>query len=225
MNDYIKKYLYENIDLKYKEFSKSLLPSDTKVLGVRLPLLRKLAKEISLVDYSWYLENASDDTFEEIMLQGMVIGNLKTSFEVITNYIDKFIPKINNWSVCDSFVSSLKITKKYKKEMFEYIRKYSFSSEYGTRFMLVMFTNYYVDIDYLPSIFNIINSFEIKDYYVKMAVAWLLSICYINYEELTIKYLKKCKLDDFTYNKALQKITESKRVSLDKKKEISNMKR
>lgn len=225
MNDYIKKYLYENIDLKYKEFSKSLLPSDTNILGVRLPLLRKLAKEISLGDYSWYLENASDDTFEEIMLQGMVIGNLKTSFEVITNYIDKFIPKINNWSVCDSFVSSLKITKKYKKEMFEYIRKYSFSSEYGTRFMLVMFTNYYVDIDYLPSIFNIINSFEIKDYYVKMAVAWLLSICYINYEELTIKYLKKCKLDAFTYNKALQKITESKRVSLDKKKEISNMKR
>ena len=221
----VKKYLNDNIDLKYREFSLGLLPTDTNILGVRMPILRRLSKQIAVTDYKTYLQNACSDTHEEIMLQGMVIGNIDVSFDELTNYIENFIPKINNWSICDSFVASLRLTKKYKSDMFEYIKKYINSSEYSIRFMLVMFIWYYADLEYLNEIFSIIDKIESDKYYVKMAIAWLLSSLFIKYEDYTLDYLKKTKIDNFTYNKTIQKIIESKQINEEKKEHLKKMKR
>lgn len=225
MKNDIKKYLNDNIDLKYRNFQLGLLPKDTNILGVRMPILRKLAKKISLGDYKSYLKDSSINTYEEIMLQGMAIGNLDISFDELVNYIDDFVPKIDNWAICDSFVASLKLTKRYKSDMFNYIKKYIDSSEFGIRFMLVMLIWYYIDIEYLNSIFSIIDEVKSDKYYVKMAISWLISIMYIKYEKETLDYLKTTKIDDFTYNKSIQKIIESKQVSDIKKESLANMKR
>lgn len=225
MKNDIKKYLNDNIDLKYRNFQLGLLPKDTNILGVRMPILRKLAKKVSLGDYKSYLKDSSINTYEEIMLQGMVIGNLDISFDELVSYIDGFVPKINNWAICDSFVASLKLTKRYKSDMFNYIKKYIDSSEFGIRFMLVMLIWYYIDIEYLSSIFSIIDEIKSDKYYVKMAISWLISSFYIKYENETLEYLKTTKIDDFTYNKSIQKIVESKQVSNRKKEILSSMKR
>jgi hypothetical protein len=62
-------------------------------------------------------------------------------------------------------------------------------------------------------------------YYVKMAAAWAISLCYIKFPRITMDYLQNSSLDDFTYNKALQKIIESYQVNQDTKKIIRSMKR
>lgn len=89
----------------------------------------------------------------------------------------------------------------------------------------VLLLNYYIEEEYINDIFDMINKYNSNDYYVQMSVAWLISICYVKYKEKTLKYLENKELDNFTYNKALQKIIESKRVTKEEKNIIRNMKR
>ena len=111
MEKTIKQQLLELADEKYRQFSSALIPNISHVLGVRLPELRKLAKKIAREDWKAYIQQAESEYFEEIMLQGMVIGYVKTDIDEILRYVADFVPKIDNWSVCDSFCTGLKFTK------------------------------------------------------------------------------------------------------------------
>ena len=126
----------------YKKFSASLLPGVDKVLGVRLPQLRKLAGRIAAGDWQRYLA-AEPDYFEEIMLQGMVIGAVKVTPEERLQYMADFIPKINSWSVCDSFCSGLKFTNKNQELVWNFLQPYLHSGkEYQIRFEVIMMMDY-----------------------------------------------------------------------------------
>ncbi len=222
----IKQLINDNIDTKYRDFSLKLLPNVNNVLGVRIPVLRKIAKEISKDNYFEFLDNYEKKSFEEIMLEGLVIGNLKCSKEIIVSYIDRFIPKINNWSICDAFCASLKIVNTDKDYFFNYLLKFKKSKkEFELRFMLVMFLDYYIDKKYINKIFKIIDNIKNSDYYVKMAIAWLLSMCYIKYKEETFEFLKNCNLDNWTYNKTIQKIIESRQIDHKEKEFLKKIKR
>lgn len=225
-NNDILDFLIQNKDEKYKTFSSSLIPNGHELIGVKLPTLRNLAKKISKeCNVEKYLNNANSNYFEEIMLQGLVIGYYNSDIQNIINLCCNFIPKIDNWSICDSFCNSLKISKEHPSEMLNYISRYIKSDKtYEIRFLLVMLLNYYVSKQYLNIIFEILEKVKKDDYYVKMAAAWLISICYIKFPDETLNYLKNCKLDKFTYNKSLQKILESYRVSEQDKKIIKTMK-
>ena len=111
MNKKIREEIFELIDEDYKKFSSSLLPNINNILGVRLPELRKLAKKVAKDDWRKFIATANNQYFEEIMLEGMVLGYVKTNIEEILLYVAEFIPKIDNWSVCDSFCGGLKFTK------------------------------------------------------------------------------------------------------------------
>ena len=189
------------------------------ILGVRVPILRdyakKLAKEYEIHDLLTYIDN---EYYEEIMLQGMLIGleNDKDKNKVknkdirnikhILKDIEEFVPKIDNWAVCDGFCTGLKITKKHKKEMWDFLQKYVTSDkEFEIRFGIVMILDYYITEEYLEKDFSIFDDIKSDQYYVQMAVAWAISICLIKFYDKTIEYLKHAKIDKFTYNKALQK--------------------
>lgn len=222
----IKELLLEMSEEEYRKFSSSLTPGKDNILGVRLPNLRKLAVRIAKDDWRAYLSEATTDTFEEVMLQGMVIGYVKEGLEVMLKLVSDFIPLIDNWSVCDSFCSGLKFTNKYREQVWEFLRPYLESDqEFELRFGLVMLLNYYVLPEYAPKAFNYFDLIHHEGYYVKMAVAWAISIYYIKLPELTLGYLKNCCLDDFTYNKALQKVRESLRVKDEEKDMIKKLKR
>lgn len=225
-NTEIRKRIEELADEKYKEFHGGLCPEVNGIIGVRVPLLRNIAKEIVKNDWKTYLDNAVDNSYEEIMLQGMVIGLSEMNLEEFKYYLEKFIPKINNWAVCDTTIAGLKLTKKYPKEMWEFIQKYLKSEkEFEIRFAIVMMLDFYITEDYIDEVLKILNNIKHPGYYVKMAVAWAISICFIKHQEKTMKLLQNNRLDDFTYNKALQKITESYRVDKRTKTKIRNMKR
>lgn len=219
-------YIKSLKDIKYIGFQEKIIPGVKDLIGVRIPYLRKISKDISKGNWRDYLEISKDDYFEEIVLQGMVIGNMKVEFFELEGYIRKFVPKINNWSICDTFCSGLKQTKKYKENMFEFLKQYLYSKNpWEVRFSVVMMLEYFVDDDYIDEIFKYCNDIDSDEYYVKMAIAWLISVCFVKFEEKTMIYLISNELDNFTYNKALQKIIESNRVDKDTKDLIRSMKR
>lgn len=227
MNEKIREELLKLSEEKYREFSSRLIPGVDNILGVRLLYLRKIAKSIAKKDWREYLKSANNTYFEEVMLQGMVIGYVKDSnIEEILVYIKNFIPKINNWSVCDSFCSGLKITNKNKEIVWEFLKKYlSSEKEYEVRFAVVMLLNYYIDEEYIRKVLKELDKVNHDGYYVKMAVAWAVSMCYVKFEDITLEYLNNNNLDDFTYNKSLQKICESLKIDNERKVLIKSMKR
>lgn len=222
--------LQEQREEKYRQFQKRLIPNRTDILGVRIPTLRKIAAQIVRGDAVGYFELAETASFEEILLRGFIIGRLKVNKEQtivdIIQRIEQFIPYISDWETCDTFCSSLKITKDYPSEIFELlIRLHNCKDEFTIRFVYVMLLNYYIVLEYLPIIFQWCEE-EIEDsYYAKMAMAWLLSICYIKYREETREYLLHCNLTKWVYDKTIQKIIESNQISEEEKKIVRSWKK
>lgn len=226
MQKNIKQQLATLAEEEYRIFSSGLLPNTDNVLGVRLPLLRQIAKQLAADNWQEYLQTAQDSTFEEIMLQGMVIGYVKCPFAERLLHIQNFVPKINNWSICDSFCVGLKFANKHPEEVWNFLQPYfSSKQEFDIRFAVVMLLTYYIQDTYIDEVLNILDYVQHDGYYVKMAVAWAISICYVKLPQRTMIYLKDNHLDDFTYNKALQKIRESLKVDKETKKLIRAMKR
>lgn len=226
MEKTIRKQIFELADEEYKIFLSKLCPNNHNIVGVRLPLLRKLAKEIAKSNWREYIKSAEEEYYEEIMLQGMVLGYIKAEVEEILNYVTEFIPKIDNWGVCDSFCSGLKFTKRNKERVWDYLQPYLHSKqEFEIRFGVVMLLDFYIEENYLDRVLQLLDSAKHDGYYVKMAVAWAVSSCYIKFPEKTMEYLKNNTLDNFTYNKALQKITESLQIDKEIKALIRSMKR
>lgn len=225
----IKEELKKIVDEKYKEFHLSLCPGVNNILGIRVPVLRNLAKELNKkYNIKELFEKIDDEYYEEIMLKGMIIGlNKNLEWELIKKYIKEFVPKIDNWAICDTFCAGLKITLKNKEEMWNLINEYLKSNkEFEVRFAIVMILDYYIDIKYLQKDFEIFNSIKLDKYYVKMAIAWAISICLIKYYKETINYLiNESKIDDWTYNKAIQKTIESYRIIDERKEELRKMKK
>ena len=205
----IKNQLYKYQDIKYQQFVSNLLPNVNNIIGVKIPILRKLSKKYTL-------EDLTDDTFEEIMLQGFIIGNEKDINKVLEQ-LEIFIPKINNWSLCDSTVSSLKITKKNQEIMFNFIIKYVNGSEFKKRFLLVMLLNYYLDDNYINKVIDIILSIKITGYYDMMALSWLISKMYINYKNEVIEIFKNKNISDEVANKSISKINDSYQIKSEDK--------
>ena len=122
----IRKELKALADPKYRKFHSYLLPGTDNILGVRIPQLRTMAKEIIKKD-DWrpFVETANTNYYEETMLQGMIIGLAKMNLDEQINYISLFIPRINNWAVCDIFSSELKTAvRKGEETVWQFIQPY-----------------------------------------------------------------------------------------------------
>ncbi len=223
---FIRNELNSLADEEYKKFHSGLCPNNDNILGVRIPDLRKIAKEISKGDWRSFLKENKNEYYEETMLEGFIIGYSKMKLEERFELLSKFIPKIDNWAVCDCSCSTFKFVQKNKKEMWEFIKTYLKSSkEFELRFAIIIILDYYLTDEYIDDVFEIFDNVKKEEYYVKMAIAWTLQVAYVKYKEKTIKYLQNNQLDDFTYNKAIQKMIESNRVSKEEKDELKKMKR
>lgn len=226
MEEEIRKDLFNMQDKKYKEFHSSLSPNVDNIIGVRVPVLRNYAKEL-IKKYKQEEIKIGDKYYEELLLQGMIIGlQNKENIENVIVKVNKFVPKINSWGVCDTFCAGLKISKKYQKEMFKVIEKYLKSNkEYELRFAIVMLLDYYINDEYIDTVLKTLNKIKSDKYYVQMANAWAISICLVKYYEKTVEFLGNCNLDNFTYNKAIQKAIESYRITDKQKENLRKMKR
>ena len=215
-------------DKKYKEFHSSLCPGTDNIIGVRIPVLRNYAKKLSKEEYfKEYISFNKTIYYEEVMLQGMLIGFIKNiDIKEVLELIKSFVPKIDNWAVCDIFCAGLKVVNKNKEIFWNFIQKYLRSKkEFELRFAIVMILDYFIDEQHINEVLNIFDNIKHEGYYVKMAVAWAISVAFVKFPKITINYLKQNNIDDWTYNKSLQKITESLRVTKKVKEKIKSMKR
>ncbi len=222
----IRKKLEKESDEKFQLFTSALIPNIDNVLGVRTPILRKIAKELYKSGEFPILFEKPAKYMEENMLKGMIIGLFKKSAKEVLYYVRDFVPAIDNWAVCDCFCSGLKMTKDNLSLAWDFIQPYFQSGkEFEIRFAYVMLLNYYLKDEYIDKVLMLVDEFKDNRYYAQMAVAWLVSICYIKYPQKTENYLKKSKLDTWTYNKSIQKICESLKIDKQTKERLKLMKR
>ncbi|MDE6374757.1 MAG: DNA alkylation repair protein [Alistipes sp.] len=225
MNPTLREQLFELADPRYRDFNASLTPGAGRMIGVRLPQLRSIAREIARGDWREWLEEAEEEYFEERMLQGLVIGYAKCPPDEKLRLTERFIPKIDNWAVCDCCCWRLKSAE--RDPMWRFILpRFRSSGEFEVRFAVVMALSNFIDEEHIELLLELLGSVRHEGYYVRMGVAWAISVCYVKFPRRTHAWLEAgCPLEDWTYNKALQKILESYRVSDDDKAVIRTMKR
>lgn len=207
----------------YRSFQTRLCPGTDHILGVRVPTLRKYAKEL-LYQYpaEVLLSKIGTQWYEEVLLRGLIIAfDRNAVWEVTWRRVTEFVPLIDNWAICDLFCSSLKRVSRHRAEVFPCIQSYlTAEEEFSVRFALVLLLNYYIEPDTLEAVFHAVCKVRHEGYYVKMAVAWLLSICLVKQYERTIVFLRTTSLDSWTRRKAIQKARESRRLSAEQKNRL-----
>ncbi len=209
------------INNSHKEFSDRLIPN-SNILGIKNGDLRLIAKEyINNNDYS--ILDRKLDYHEEKMVYMYMLSYMKDP-NLIYKYLDKMVPEINNWAVCDCLMN-IKIIRKNRDLFYKFIEKYKNSDkEFEVRFVLIMLFHY-MDSKYLSNIFEIIESVKTNDYYSRMGLAWLIAECFIKFRDYTYNRFKDLKIDDFSYNKAISKICDSYRVSDSDKEALKKIRR
>lgn len=210
-------------DEGYREFTAKLIPGCDTIIGVRMPALRAISKEIIRGDWRAFLAEPGPYRHEEKILMSLVISNAIMDMDERLAHLERFVPLIDNWAVCDSII--IKRDKDEMEMLWNFaLRYFDRPGEYEKRFAAVMMMRF-IDDDHIDRVLRELTHVRHDGYYLRMGVAWALSFCYIAYPERTLKAMEEGDLDTFTYNKTLQKITESLKVDKDTKRFIRSLKR
>ena len=202
-------------DEKYRDFSKTLVRTSYPVIGIRLPVLRAYADTLLKEDSSPVFMNAS---YEEVLIHGIYIAKKKMPFAQKIKEIEDYLPLIDSWGICDSFVSSIKEIKKHKEEYFPYLLKYlSSHEEFIQRYAFVVLLNYYVEERWYEKLIQIIKEEQYQGYYSQMASAWLLSYLFMKFFDQTLSFVKEEEIDPFVLKKGIRKALDSYRLNKEQK--------
>lgn len=216
-------YLYSLEDIKYRDFSKKITPGEFTMIGIRIPRLREISKEIYKSDYTTFLKLDDHNIFEVRLLKGFVIAQIK-DLNLFRNYFDEFLSYINNWAICDSFLSSAKIIRKDRDYFFQKASNLLINkNEFENRVAFVLLLNYFVTEDYIYRLIDLIDGYRSDKYYANMALGWLLSIMYIKFRDITTAYLLKANLSSLVKKITFSKIRDSYRVTKDEKENLKKM--
>ncbi|MBQ5812194.1 DNA alkylation repair protein [Candidatus Saccharibacteria bacterium] len=209
---------------EYREFVRKGIPCERPILGVRIPIVRSVVNMVPREMFDEFLK-VSPVAVEEVLARGMVICRL--SYNEMLGWFDSQIDYIDNWCTCDIFCSGLKkVILKHRAEFLdlkveELLRN---DNEFAVRVGLVILKSSYMEFDYLAMIFDRVEMLARREeYYIRMAIAWLVAECFIKFPEETLAYLKASKLPKWTYNKTISKICDSYRVDEDAKKMLRKM--
>lgn len=206
------KYLLSLQDLQYKEFHSKLTTTKYEIIGIRVPIMKRIAKEILKTDIEEFFSLVSNKYYEEVFIEGIVLSS--SNEEVIDKYLMKFIDKIDNWAIVDSFCSNLKIVnKKMGKYWMYFTGLIDPKNEFQTRVSIVIMMNYYLCDNYIDRVLYIVSNIHSDKYYINMAISWLLSVAIIKYPEKVKELLQSRKISKFVQNKTISKIQDSYRIS------------
>lgn len=228
MNNLINQKLYALGESDYKEFNQKIIPTQYDIIGIRMPALKKLAKEIATdPKLESFLQNAEFITYEHILLYGLVLGSLKKpSLEIVFRYLDPIIFRFDNWAHVDTIISSLKVFQKYPDETLEhFLTLKTHEGEFTKRVFVIVLMDYFMTDTHIDVALKHLSEVPQGQYYVDMAIAWALSYGLIKHYDKTIRLLKQPVFSKFVHNKAIQKARESYRITPEVKELLNNMKR
>lgn len=213
MEERIRKELLSLADPDYAAFVGKLIPQEEHLLGVRLPFLRRIARELCKADWKRVLSCGADLYFEEIMLRGMVIAGAPMPVEERLRYTTEYLPQIRNWSICDSFCVSFKDVKKNRQIYLDFLTPLlADEREFAVRFAEVMLLDHFAEPEFVPTLLGLYGSVRHLGTYVKMGCAWGIATCCAASPEVTERWLLQADLDRETFLLALKKISESFRT-------------
>lgn len=203
----------------------AILNTKQYVYGLRMADIRSLAKSILKSDYMSFLKIAKNDSYEETLIQGLVIAGVK-DLEVQQKLLTEWIKNVDNWSACDSVVSTLKTLKisKEKNKLFDGYKSLCFSSgEFTARLGIIVLMSCYLSEEFIDEILNMCKQVTNDKYYVQMGLAWLLSFAFIKFKDKTYMLLNQKILPKFVQNKAICKCRDSYQVSSEDKQKLKNL--
>lgn len=222
----IRGMLFENQDLEYRDFNSKLIPNIDKdrIIGVRMPIIRKMAKDIYDNEYvEEFLYELPHKYQEENILHGIILTLRYKNIDILLDKLDMFLPYMDNWAVTD--VISPKLFKKYPDKVYDKIKEWINSrDEYTIRFGVVTLLQFYLDDNFELEILELVSKINSDYFYVNMAISWFYSFALIKQYDSTIKYFEDKKLDVWIHNKSLQKALESYRISKDRKEYLRSLK-
>ena len=218
--------LFELKDEKYAEFHSRLIPNipREKIIGVRVPDMRKLAKEYSKNEESkLFLNDLPHKYYDENLLHRMLISEIK-DYDKCINELDKFLPYVDNWAVCDT--NSPKVFKNNREKLLVKIKIWISSKEtYVCRFGILMLMKHFLDDDFKSEYLGTVANIKSDEYYLKMMIAWFFATALSKHWNETIVYLEREKLDVWVHNKTIQKARESYGITTQQKEYLKSLKR
>lgn len=212
-------------DKDYARFQIKLTPGvkEESVIGVRVPLLRTLAKKlVKEKEYEAFLNELPHEYYDENMLHSLIISEIK-NYDECLKYIDAFLPYVDNWAVCD--IMSPKVLKKDLDKTICKIKEWIKSKEtYTSRFGIEMLMSFYLDEHFKEDYLKMVAEVKSDEYYLKMMIAWYFATALAKKWDSSIKYIEDKKLDIWTHNKTIQKATESYRIKDEDKAYLRSLK-
>ncbi len=212
-------------DEKYREFSLKITPNMGKSVGIRTPILKNFAKEVAKGHWQEFFEKRNNELYEEKLVSGFIICYIKENIDVRLNLLREFIPIIDNWAICDMVACAFKFKKAESEKVWDFVNEYiEKNGEFEKRFAVVMLLAHFIDEKHIDEILKMLNNIDDEKFYVSMAVAWALSVCYIKYREKTVNALKCTSLSSDTINRTVSKIKQSRRVDEEGKRQTELLK-
>ena len=223
--DEIREGLFANQDVKYRDFQSKLTPTieANTAIGVRTPVLRKLAKDYSKrQDVDDFLADLPHKYFDENQLHAFILSEIK-DFDECIGKLERFLPFVDNWATCDQM--SPKCFKKNHEKLLPYLNKWIKSDDiYTVRFAIVTFMSHFLDGDFDEGYLKLVSDIKSDEYYINMAIAWYFATALAKQYDKTIPYIENKTLDVWTHNKAIQKSIESYRVTAEHKEYLKSLK-
>ena len=221
----IQKQLFDLKDSKYKEFTAKLTPtiSSKNIIGVSVPKFRQLSKQLSQNDIDEFLTSLPHEYYDENLLHSILLCSVKP-FEKCLNYVENFLPFVDNWAVCDTLIP--KIFGKEKQKLLEKINEWILSKKTFTiRFGIKMLMTHFLDNDFKKEYLTLTANIKSDEYYVNMMIAWFFATALAKQWDDTIELIKQNKLSTWVHNKAIQKACESCRITSEQKTLLKTLKR
>lgn len=221
----IRKQLFERQDLKYREFQSALMPTVDKetVIGVRIPFLRKLAKDYAKRDVTEFFADLPHTYYEENNLHGFILSEHR-DFQQVVSELNAFLPYIDNWATCDTVRP--RCFAKHKQALLPHIQVWLSSDKtYTVRYAIGMLMSHFLDESFNPRYLENVARIESEEYYVDMMISWYFATALAKQWNATIPYLEEKRLSAWVHNKTIQKAIESYRISPEQKAYLKTMKR
>lgn len=210
----IQKRLLALQDESYRDFQRKLIPNvcPSAIIGVRIPTLRKLAKELAgTSSANTFLSLLPHTYYEENLLHAFLLEQIK-NFDICVSALDVFLPFVDNWSVCDSM--NPKILGKHKAKLLPVIKSWLTSSHvYAVRFGIKLMMAYFLDADFSPAYLSTVAAIRSDEYYVNMMIAWYFATALAKQPDETLPYLMQHRLSPWIHRKTVRKAIESYRIS------------
>ncbi len=221
----VQEKLFELQDSDYRDFHSKLMPTvpKEKIIGVRVPELRKFAKELGKTkEAKDFLKILPHKYYEEDNLHAFLIEQIK-DFDECISALDNFLLHIDNWATCD--MMSPKVFKKNTELLLPKVKEWLISDYvYQVRFAIGMLMKFYLDENFNEDYLKLVSGVKSDEYYINMMIAWYFATALAKQWEKTVPYIENKTLDKWTHNRAIQKAVESFRITAEQKEYLKGFK-